>query len=82
MPDVSIITPLFDKGRYIAETIRSVQMQTVPDWELLVVENGSRDDGPEQVRQQPRWFNQAEPATPRYPYFAQPKMSFQECGGR
>jgi hypothetical protein len=47
---VSIIIPLHDKGAYVADTIRSVQRQTVADWEVIVVENGSRDDGPEKVR--------------------------------
>ncbi len=46
MPAVSIITALHNKGPYIAETIRSVLAQTVSDWELIVVENGSTDDGP------------------------------------
>jgi len=49
MPRVSIITPLHNKGPYIAETIRSVIAQTLPDWEMIIVENGSTDDGPGQV---------------------------------
>jgi glycosyltransferase involved in cell wall biosynthesis len=51
MPQVSIITALHNKGPYMAETIRSVLAQTVPEWELIVVENGSTDNGPEVVRQ-------------------------------
>lgn len=47
---VSIITPLHDKGDFIADTIRSVLQQTFTDWEMIVVENGSADDGPEKVR--------------------------------
>jgi glycosyltransferase involved in cell wall biosynthesis len=58
MPHVSIITALHNKGPYIAETIASVRGQTLADWEMIVVENGSNDDGPEQVdaiaRQDPR----------------------------
>lgn len=50
MPVVSLITPLFDKGRYIVETIRSVQAQTLADWEMIVANNGSTDAGPERVR--------------------------------
>lgn len=50
MPRVSIITPLHDKGPYVLETIRSVQAQSFGDWEMIVVENGSSDDGPEKVR--------------------------------
>ncbi len=44
-PLVSIITPLHNKGPFIAETIRSVQSQTFTDWEMIVVENHSTDDG-------------------------------------
>ena len=51
MPQISIITALHNKGPYVAETIRSVLAQTTPEWELIVVENGSTDDGPEIVRQ-------------------------------
>ncbi len=45
MSRVSIITPLFNKAAYVARTIASVQDQTVNDWELIVVDNGSTDQG-------------------------------------
>jgi glycosyltransferase involved in cell wall biosynthesis len=51
MPRVSIITPLHNKWPYVVETIQSVLAQTMPDWEMIVVENGSTDNGPEMVRQ-------------------------------
>ena len=50
MAEVSIITALHNKGPYVAQAIRSVVAQTMADWELIVVDNGSSDDGPEQVR--------------------------------
>jgi glycosyltransferase involved in cell wall biosynthesis len=43
---VSFITPLHNKGLYIAETIESALAQTMRDWEMIVVENYSTDDGP------------------------------------
>jgi glycosyltransferase involved in cell wall biosynthesis len=46
MPHFSIITPLFNKGPYIADTIASVRSQTMRDWEMIVVDNGSTDEGP------------------------------------
>jgi glycosyltransferase involved in cell wall biosynthesis len=46
---ISIITALHNKGLYIAETINSVRCQTLAEWEMIVVENGSTDDGPEVV---------------------------------
>lgn len=48
-PLVSIIIPLHNKGPYVRETLESVLAQTVADWEALVVENHSTDDGPAQV---------------------------------
>jgi hypothetical protein len=51
MPRVSIITALYNKEPYVAETVRSVLKQTVSDWELIVVDNGSTDNGPAIVRQ-------------------------------
>src|ERR1017187_1891140 len=50
MPRVSVITPLFDKGRYIAATVQSVLAQTFTDWEMIIVDNGSTDEGPDIVR--------------------------------
>jgi len=50
MPLVSIITPLHNKAEYVAETIRSVQAQSIGDWEMIVVENGSGDGGPDMVQ--------------------------------
>jgi glycosyltransferase involved in cell wall biosynthesis len=51
LPKVSIITALHNKEPYIAETIRSVLAQTMTNWELIVVENGSADNGTKIVRQ-------------------------------
>jgi glycosyltransferase involved in cell wall biosynthesis len=51
MPKLSIITPLHNKGAYIAETICSVLDQTMSDWEMIIVENGSTDNGPEIIQQ-------------------------------
>lgn len=41
---VSIIMPSYNTADYIAESIRSVQMQTYTDWELLIVDDDSTDD--------------------------------------
>jgi glycosyltransferase involved in cell wall biosynthesis len=45
-PKVSIIVPLHNKGEFLAEALESVQRQSLPGWEMIVVENGSEDDGP------------------------------------
>jgi glycosyltransferase involved in cell wall biosynthesis len=46
MAFISIITPLHNKGSYISETIESVLRQSFIDWEMIIVENHSSDDGP------------------------------------
>jgi teichuronic acid biosynthesis glycosyltransferase TuaG len=43
-PRVSILMPAFNAGRFIAETIESVRAQTLQDWQLLVVDDLSRDN--------------------------------------
>ena len=41
---VSIITPCYNGERFIAETIESVLGQTYANWEMLIVDDGSRDN--------------------------------------
>lgn len=45
-PVVSIIIPLYNAGRLILETLGSIRAQTMDDWEVIVVDDGSIDDGP------------------------------------
>ena len=47
---VSIITPTWACGRFIVETIRSVQAQTYKNWELLIQDDCSVDETAEVVR--------------------------------
>lgn len=43
-PPVSIIMPTYNRAGLIEETVRSIQQQTWPHWELLIVDDGSDDD--------------------------------------
>lgn len=40
-PRVSIVIPHFNRGRLIKETVSSVKAQTMSDWEILIVDDGS-----------------------------------------
>jgi len=40
---VSIITPLYNGEKYIAETIESVISQTYTNWEMIIINDGSTD---------------------------------------
>ncbi|AYL98432.1 glycosyltransferase family 2 protein [Mucilaginibacter celer] len=41
---ISIITAAYNCAAYIADTIRSVQNQTVGDWEMIIIDDNSTDD--------------------------------------
>lgn len=48
---VSIITPCYNSAPYIESTIISVQQQTLSDWEMIIVDDGSTDDSANIVTQ-------------------------------
>lgn len=50
MKKVSIITPLYNSELYIQNTIASVQAQTLTDWEMIVVDDGSTDSSADIVK--------------------------------
>ena len=47
---ISIIMPAYNTEAYIPRSIQSLQKQTYPNWELLIVDDGSSDQTREVVR--------------------------------
>ena len=47
---VSIITPVYNYERYIAEAMESVLAQTYSNWEMIIVDDRSSDNSPEIVK--------------------------------
>jgi glycosyltransferase involved in cell wall biosynthesis len=44
MPTVSIILPTYNRASFLPEALAAIQAQTWTDWELIVVDDGSKDD--------------------------------------
>lgn len=47
MPKYSIIVPLYNKGEFIVKTVQAILQQTYSNFELIIVNDGSSDNGPE-----------------------------------
>lgn len=51
LPFFSVIIPTYNRAGFIADTLRSVQVQTYAGWEVLVVDDGSTDNTAEVMQQ-------------------------------
>ncbi len=44
MPQVSVIMPTFEQCRFIRRALDSLKAQSMADWELIVIDDGSQDE--------------------------------------
>ena len=56
-PRISMVTPSYNQGQYLEETIRSVLLQGYPDLEYIVIDGGSSDASREIIQKYQRWLS-------------------------
>jgi glycosyltransferase involved in cell wall biosynthesis len=56
-PRITIITPSYNQGEFLEETIRSVLLQAYPELEYIVIDGGSRDASLEIIQKYEQWLS-------------------------
>ncbi len=56
-PEITIVTPSYNQGRFLEATIRSVLLQGYPNLEYIIIDGGSSDDSVEIIKKYENWID-------------------------